>query len=154
MPVDATSDEPTLKLSSVSRMLVLATVIATATVQNAATFIVTTILPQMQGALSATQDEIAWTMTFNVLATAISLPLVGWLVPRYGRRNVMFWSTAGFTVATLLCGLAQSLDSLIVWRIAQGVAGAGLIPLGQIIILDVFPRRQHSIMISLFGSPT
>ena len=145
------TDQPASELSGMRRMLVLATVIAAAAVQNAATFTATAILPQMQGALSATQDEISWTMTFNLLATAIMLPMVGWLVPRFGTRRVLLWSVTGFTLATLLCSLAQTLESMIVWRIAQGASGAALIPLGQIIILDIFPRRQHGVMIALFG---
>ena len=70
-----------------------------------------TILPQMQGAMSATQDEIAWAMTFNILATAIVTPMTGWLVARFGEKRVMVWSIGVFTLATLLCGMAQSLET-------------------------------------------
>ncbi|MBU6378546.1 MAG: DHA2 family efflux MFS transporter permease subunit [Gammaproteobacteria bacterium] len=144
-------DKPAIDLSPTRRLLVLATVIAAATVQNAATFTATAILPQMQGAFAATSDEISWTMTFSLLATAIALPLVGWLVPRFGSRGVLFVSVMVFSAATFLCGVAQSLHELILYRVMQGAAGAALIPLGQVIILDVFPRRQHSVVISLFG---
>jgi DHA2 family multidrug resistance protein len=144
-------DQPVLDLPPRRRMSVLATVITTAVVMNAATFTVTTVLPQMQGAFAATQDEIAWTMTFNLLATAIALPLVGWIVPRFGRRAVLLWSISFFTLATFLCGLASSLEAMIAWRIVQGAAGAALLPLGQIILLDVYPRNRHSMVISVFG---
>jgi MFS transporter, DHA2 family, multidrug resistance protein len=144
-------DRPTLELSVSRRILVLATVVVASVSYNAATFTATAILPQMQGAMSATQDEISWTITFNILATAVFTPMTGWLVTRFGRANVQFYSLAGFTLATLMCGLAHSLDSLVIWRIVQGAAGAPLLPLGQTILIDVFPRRQHSLVISVFG---
>jgi MFS transporter, DHA2 family, multidrug resistance protein len=110
-----------------------------------------TILPQMQGALSATQDEIAWAMTFNILATAIVTPMTGWLVARFGVRQVMVWSIFSFTAATFLCGTAQSLEMLVLWRILQGGAGAPVVPLSQTILLDTFPRSQHNMVLSVFG---
>jgi len=110
-----------------------------------------TILPQMQGALSATQDEIAWAMTFNILATAVVTPMTGWLVSRFGTRRVVVWSIASFTLATLLCGMAQSLEMLVLWRIMQGGAGAPVVPLSQSILFNTFPRRQHTMVMSIFG---
>ena len=110
-----------------------------------------TILPQMQGAMSATQDEIAWAMTFNILATAIVTPMTGWLVARFGEKRVMVWSIGVFTLATLLCGMAQSLETLVFWRIIQGGTGAPVVPLSQTILLNTFPRRQHQMVLGLFG---
>ena len=110
-----------------------------------------TILPQMQGAMSATQDEIAWAMTFNILATAIVTPMTGWLVARFGEKRVMVWSIGVFTLATLLCGMAQSLEALVFWRIIQGGTGAPVVPLSQTILLNTFPRRQHQMVLGLFG---
>jgi DHA2 family multidrug resistance protein len=96
-----------------------------ATTQYAmAILVVSVVLPQMQGSLSATQDEIAWVMTFNILATAVMTPMSGWLAARFGWRRVMLGSMAGFTVATLFCGLATSLPVLVLFRIAQGAFGA------------------------------
>jgi len=105
----------------------------------------------MQGALSATQDEIAWAMTFNILATAVVTPMTGWLVSRFGTKRVVVWSIGLFTVATLLCGMAQSLEVLVLWRILQGGAGAPVVPLSQSILFDTFPRRQHAMVMSIFG---
>ena len=110
-----------------------------------------TILPQMQGAMSATQDEIAWVMTFNILATAIVTPMTGWLVARFGEKRVMVWSIGVFTLSTLLCGMAQSLEMLVFWRIIQGGTGAPVVPLSQTILLNTFPRRQHQMVLGLFG---
>jgi DHA2 family multidrug resistance protein len=90
-------------------------------------------------------------MTFNILATAVVTPMTGWLVSRFGSRRVMVWSVACFTLATLLCGMAQSLETLVLWRILQGGAGAPLVPLSQSILFATFPRRQHTMVMSIFG---
>ena len=145
------TDLPVLLLSKARRYFVLVTVVVASGAYNAGTFTATAILPQMQGAMAATQDEISWTVTFNILATAVCTPMTGWLVGRFGRGNVQFWSLTSFSVATLMCGLSQSLEALVFWRAVQGATGAPLLPLGQTILLDVFPRRQHGMVISVFG---
>jgi DHA2 family multidrug resistance protein len=144
-------DRATLELSTLRRMVVLFVVVIGSTAYIAATFSAAALLPQMQGAMAATQDEIAWTVTFNILAAAIATPMSGWFITSFGRRRVQFWSIASFTFATVMCGLADSLESLVFWRMVQGASGAPLIPLGQTILLDVFPRRQHRMVIALFG---
>src|SRR3982750_3895202 len=111
-------------LTAAQRILTLITVVLASSLYGTALLTVSTILPQMQGAMSATQDEIAWAMTFNILATAIVTPMTGWLVARFGDKRVVVYSIACFTVATLLCGMAQSLEMLVLWRIIQGGAGA------------------------------
>ena len=145
-------DQPVLLLPVARRMFVLATVVVASASFNAATFSVAAVLPQVQGALSATQDEIAWAVTFYILATAVCMPMTGWLVGRFGRGHVQFWALAGFTFATFMCGLVQSLDELVLWRLVQGATGAPLLPLGQSVIMDVFPRRQHGLVIAIFGT--
>ncbi|MBT6276456.1 MAG: DHA2 family efflux MFS transporter permease subunit [Chromatiales bacterium] len=147
----ADKDRAALELPPLRRALVLFTVVIGSTAYIAATFSASALLPQMQGALAATQDEIAWTVTFNILAAAIATPMSGWLITSFGRRNVQLYSIAIFTFATLMCGLSDSLETLVMWRMIQGASGAPLIPLGQTIILDVFPRRQHRFVIALFG---
>src|SRR3978361_2085266 len=118
-------------MSAAQRYLTMATVVLGSSLYGTALLTTSTILPQMQGAMSATQDEIAWAMTFNILATAVVTPMTGWLVSRFGRRNVMTCSILGFTAATWLCGAADSLESLVFWRILQGGIGAPVIPLSQ-----------------------
>ena len=145
-------DKPALELPLARRIFVLITVLVASSAFNAATFSVAAILPQVQGALSATQDEVSWTVTFNILATAVTMPMTGWLVNRFGRGNVQFWSLAGFTASTMMCGLTQSLEGLVFWRLVQGSVGAPIQPLGQAILLDVFPRHQHGMVISIFGT--
>ncbi|SVE36780.1 uncharacterized protein METZ01_LOCUS489634, partial [marine metagenome] len=86
-------------------------------------------LPQMQGALSATQDQIALVITFNIVATAVATPLTGWLVARFGQRRVLLSCVTAFTISTFFCGLAGSLEMLVVFRVLQGLCGAPLAPL-------------------------
>src|SRR6195952_1929759 len=107
-------------MTATQRYLTLATVVLGSSLYGTALLTTSTVLPQMQGALSATQDEIAWAMTFNILATAVVTPMTGWLVSRFGAKHVMVWSVGCFTLATLLCGMAQSLEVLVFWRILQG----------------------------------
>ena len=109
------------------------------------------VLPQMQGSLSTTQDQIAWTVTFNLVATAVGTPASGWLANRFGRRALMFWCVSGFSIASLLCGTATTLEELIVYRVLQGLLGAPITPLSQAIILGVFERRQHSVATAIWG---
>ena len=126
-------------------------VVMGSTLYSTTLLIASTLLPQMQGAMSATQDEIAWAMTFNILATAVATPMTGWLAARFGRRETMTWSVLAFTVTTFLCGSADSLEALILWRVLQGALGAPVIPLSQTILLDAFPKRQQGLVTSIFG---
>src|SRR5437588_10452832 len=130
-------------LTALQRFLTLATVVLASSLYSTALLTTSTILPQMQGAMSATQDEIAWAMTFNILATAVVTPMTGWLVARFGSKRVMTLGILSFSIATFLCGLSQTLDALVVWRIVQGAAGAPVVPLSQTILLHSFPRRRH-----------
>jgi MFS transporter, DHA2 family, multidrug resistance protein len=99
-------DAPALHLTDWNRALLLGVVILTSASYNAAVFTVSAILPQMQGAMAATQDEISWTVTFNILATAIVTPMTGWLVARFGQRNILIGCLTGFIASTILSGLS------------------------------------------------
>jgi len=145
------SEDFAADLTAMQRFLTLTTVVLASSLYGTALLTTSTILPQMQGAMSATQDEIAWVMTFNILATAIVTPMTGWLTARFGAKRVMVWSIGIFTLATLLCGMSQSLEMLVLWRILQGGAGAPVVPLSQTILLNTFPRRQHTFVLGLFG---
>ena len=139
------------ELTPVRRNLILVMVVLATTLYGTTLLVVSTILPQMQGSFSATADEIAWAMTFNILATAIVTPMSGWLAGRFGTRHVMVWSISGFTVATFMCGAAETLEGLVFWRIVQGGFGAPSTPLTQSILLTVFPRDQQTRVMSIFG---
>ncbi len=108
-------------------------------------------LPKMQGTFAATADQIALVVTFNIVATAVMTPASGWLASRFSRRSLMLYCAGGFTAASFLCGVAGSLEELVVYRILQGGFGAPLVPLAQATILDTFPRRQHGTATAVFS---
>src|SRR5215475_3737807 len=147
IPALAEPVEPTVA----RRVLILVMVVLGSTLYATTLLIASTLLPQMQGTMSATQDEIAWAMTFNILATAVMTPMTGWLATRFGRRETMTWSVLLFTATTFMCGSANSLETLILWRVLQGALGAPVIPLSQTILLDAFPKRQQGFVTSIFG---
>lgn len=138
-------------LTPARRILIMVAVILASTLYSTTLLIASTLLPQMQGTMAATADEISWAMTFNILATAVVTPMTGWLVARFGRRHVMMWSILGFSCATWMCGAADSLESLVFWRIMQGGIGAPVVPLSNAILLDSFPRKQAGLVTSVFG---
>jgi DHA2 family multidrug resistance protein len=142
---------PPVEPTVARRVLILVMVVMGSTLYATTLLIASTLLPQMQGTMSATQDEIAWAMTFNILATAVATPMTGWLAARFGRRETMTWSVLMFTATTFLCGQADSLEALILWRVLQGALGAPVIPLSQTILLDAFPKRQQGLVTSIFG---
>ena len=109
------------------------------------------VLPQIKGALAATPDQIAWIVTANLIATAIATPLTGWLAGTFGWRLLLFGSLSGFAVFSALCGMAGSLEALVLFRVGQGAFGAPLMPLGQGMILATFPRRLHPLAIMIWG---
>ena len=133
------------------RGAILASVTLSQTLYGMTFLMVTVILPQMQGSLSATQDQISWIVTLNILATAIMTPMAGWLSATFGWRNVMLFCLAGFTIATVLCGMAESLESLIFYRIMQGGFGAPMTPLSNAILLAIYPKKQHGTVTAIFG---
>jgi DHA2 family multidrug resistance protein len=108
-------------------------------------------LPHMQGALSASQDQITWVLTSFIVAAAIATPLNGWLVDRFGLKKVFLVSVAGFTVASALCGIAMNLTEIVVARMLQGVFGAALVPLSQSVLLDINPKEKHGSAMAVWG---
>jgi len=137
--------------AALERALVLATCTAVTFLYAMTVTIANVSLPQMQGALSATPDQIAWVVTSNIVATAVMTPLAGWLTSRFGRRRLCNACVFGFGVASLGCGLADSLTELVVFRALQGAIGAPLVPLSQAIVLDTYPKHRHGVVIALFG---
>ena len=108
-------------------------------------------LRYIAGGLSATVDDGEWVITSYLAANAIILPITGWLSAHLGRRNYFLLSIAVFTLASGLCGMATSLGQLIVFRVVQGLAGGGLQPGSQGILLDAFPREKQGVAMTLFG---
>jgi DHA2 family multidrug resistance protein len=126
--------------------IMLATILQTldSTIANVA-------LPHMQGTLSASQDQIAWVLTAYIVAAAIATPLTGWVVDRFGQKNVFLASIAGFTVASMLCGLSNSLAQIVAARLLQGVFGAALVPLSQAVLLDINPKEKQGSAMAIWG---
>lgn len=148
------SPAATHEMTPFRRGALLVSNMLTVTLYFTTILVVSTVLPQIQGAMSATPDEVSWVITFNILAIAIATPMTGWLVTRFGQRNTMCWCVAGFVFSTLMCGLAQSLESLIFWRIVQGAVGAPSVPLAQSILFDIYPKEQHRFVMGINGMGT
>lgn len=137
--------------AALERALILVTCTAVTFLYAMTVTIANVSLPQMQGALSASPDQIAWVVTSNIVATAVMTPLAGWLTSRFGRRLLCNACVFGFGLASLGCGLADSLEELVVFRVLQGALGAPLVPLSQAIVLDTYAKRHHGVAIALFG---
>jgi DHA2 family multidrug resistance protein len=115
------------------------------------TTIVNVSLPHIAGNLSATVDESTWVLTSYLVANAIILPLTGWLSNHFGRKRVLMTSIFGFTVASLACGMAPNLPTLLIFRVIQGAAGGGLQPLSQAIMLEAFPPEKRGKAMAMWG---
>jgi len=111
-------------------------------------------LPSIQSNLGASQDQIAWVLTSYLLANAIATPLAGWLADRFGRVHVMVASVAGFTLASIGCGISPNLEVLVLFRFIQGLCGASLVPLSQVLLLDINPPEKQGPAIAAFGMGT
>jgi MFS transporter, DHA2 family, multidrug resistance protein len=109
-------------------------------------------LPHMAGSVSASQDQITWVLTSYIIAAAIMTPLSGWLSTRIGRKQMFLFSIAGFTVASMLCGISNSLAEIVVFRLLQGLCGAALIPLSQAVVLDIYPPSQVGQVMAIWGA--
>lgn len=109
------------------------------------------VLPQVRGALSITHDQAAWIVTVFLVAAAVATPITGWLAGRLGWRRFMVSTLIGFTVSSFVCGLAGSLEMLLIGRAAQGLFSAPLMPLGQGMLLATFPRHMHALVLMLWG---
>lgn len=115
------------------------------------TTIANVALPYMEGSLSASRDQITWVLTSYIIAAAIMTAPVGWLAARFGKKNFLITSIAGFTIASMLCGAAQNLEQMVLFRIIQGVFGAALGPLSQAVMLDMYPPAQRGRVMAIWG---
>ncbi|HEY3949666.1 DHA2 family efflux MFS transporter permease subunit [Phenylobacterium sp.] len=109
-------------------------------------------LPHIQGSVSASQDQIVWVLTSYIIAAAIMTPLSGWLSMKIGRKTMLLASIAGFTGASVLCGIATSLPEIVIFRLLQGIAGASLIPLSQTVMLDLYPQKMIPRVMSIWSA--
>jgi DHA2 family multidrug resistance protein len=141
---------PTHRQVSNLPLLVFSVMLATM-MQVIDTTIANVALPDMQGSLSATQDQISWVLTSYIVAAAIATPATGWLAGKFGRRRLLAIAIGGFTVASVLCGIATDIGQMVAFRVLQGLFGASLVPISQSTLLDVFPREKHGAAMAMWG---
>ena len=131
--------------------LITVSVMAATIMQALDSTIANVALPKMQGTLSATQDQMSWVLTSYIIATAIMIPLTGWLAGRFGRKKVFLISIVGFTVASALCGMAVSLPQIVFFRLLQGMSGAALVPLSQAVLFDINKPEDFGKAMAIWG---
>ncbi len=108
-------------------------------------------LPYMQGSLAASRDQISWVLTSYIAVAAIMTPPAGYFTARFGLKRVFLVSIAGFTAASMLCGLADTLTQIVLFRMLQGAFGAALVPLSQSVLVSIYPKERHGFAMALFG---
>ena len=108
-------------------------------------------LPYMQGSLSATLDQVSWVLTSYVVAAAVMTAPVGWLATRFGIKKLLLICVTGFTIASMLCGIAQNIEEMVLFRVLQGMFGAALVPLSQSVMLEIYPPERRGWAMSLWG---
>jgi len=111
-------------------------------------------LPNIQGSLSATQEQVAWVITSYIVSAAIATPLAGFCAVRFGVRRILVSSVIGFTIASMLCGAAQTLPQLVAFRTLQGICGAALVPLSQTLMMEAYPREEQGKAMAMWGVGT
>ncbi|MDE3179849.1 MAG: DHA2 family efflux MFS transporter permease subunit [Acidobacteriota bacterium] len=136
---------------AVYRWLVAIAVMASAVMELVDTSAVNVSIPYIAGNLSASIDEATWVLTSYLVSNAVVLPLTGWLASRFGRKRLLMTAVAGFTVSSMLCGLAPNLPALIVCRVLQGAFGGTLQPTTRAILLETFPREERGHAMAMWG---
>ena len=134
-----------------NRALITASVMLATIMQVLDTTIANVALPHMQGSLSASQDQIAWVLTSYIVSSAIMTPTTGYLTGRFGRKRLFLIAVVGFTIASVLCGIAGTLGQMVAYRLLQGMFGAALVPLSQSVLLDSYPPEKHGQAMALWG---
>jgi DHA2 family multidrug resistance protein len=145
-PAAASTDKEFRYRGLVTLSIMLATIM-----QVLDTTIANVALPHMQGSLSATQEQVTWVLTSYIVASAIMTLPTAWLAGRFGRKNIFLFSVGGFTLTSVLCGMATSIEQMVVFRLLQGCCGAALVPLAQATMLDINPREKHGKAMALWG---
>jgi MFS transporter, DHA2 family, multidrug resistance protein len=134
-----------------NRGLLVVSVMLATLMQALDTTIANVALPNMQGSLSATQDQVSWVLTSYIVAAAIATPATGWLSSVMGRRRLLLIAIGGFTIASVLCGIATDISQMVAFRLLQGLFGAALVPISQSTLLDVYPREKHGAAMAMWG---
>lgn len=109
-------------------------------------------IPHMQASLGATIDEISWVLTSYIIASAIVMPIIGWVSDRVGSRQLFLGCTLGFILASMLCGIASNIEEMVFFRVLQGIFGAALAPLSQTVMMDINPPERQVKALSIWSS--
>ena len=133
------------------RGMITACIIGATLLQSLDQTIANVALPYMQGSFSASYDEITWVLTSYITAAAIMTAPVGWLAARFGRKRLFVGCIIGFTITSMLCGAAQSLDQIVLFRLLQGMFSAALVPLSQATLLDIYPLERRGFAMAIWG---
>ena len=133
------------------RIMLTVCVMMATVMQALDTTIANVALPYMQGSLSTTQDQVNWVLTSYIVAAAIMTSPLGWMATRLGRKKLFIVCAAGFTVASMLCGAAQTIEQMVGFRLLQGIFGAALVPLSQTVMLDIYPPAQRGSAMAIWG---
>ncbi len=136
---------------SLQRLIVTGSIMLATIMQALDSTIANVALPHMQGTFSATQEQISWVLTSYIVAAAVFTPTTGFLASRFGRRNLLAAAVIGFTIASMLCGAATTIEEIVLFRLLQGMFGAALVPLSQAILLDTYPPEQHGSAMAVWG---
>lgn len=134
-----------------SKWIIALTVMLPTLIEIVDTSVVNVALDHIRGSLSAGIDESTWTITSYLVSNAIIIPMTGWLSRYFGRKRYLIFSITLFTISSFLCGVSWSLQSLVVFRILQGIGGGALQPISQSILLETFPKKQHGMAMAIFG---
>ena len=137
--------------ATVHRGILFATIMLATILQALDSTIAAVALPHMQGTFSATQEQVAWVLTSYIVASAITTPMAGFLSSRLGRKRLYLLAVGGFTLTSMLCGLATSLEQMVLFRVMQGIFGAPLVPVAQATLLDNFPQERQGSAMAMFG---
>ena len=151
MRVDTAGHSADAYENNVELFIVLAASMTGLFMQTLDSTIANVALPYMQGSLQASRDQITWVLTSYIVSAAIMTAPVGWIASRFGKRNFLVVCLSGFTVSSMMCGTAQSLDQMILFRLLQGAFGAGLSPLSQAVMLDLYPPQKRGNIMALWG---
>jgi MFS transporter, DHA2 family, multidrug resistance protein len=133
------------------RMIITVCTMGATLMQSLDQTIANVALPYMQGSMSASSDEITWVLTSYITAAAIMTAPVGWFASRFGRKRFFIVCLVGFTVTSMMCGAAQSLPQIVVFRILQGMFGAALVPLSQATMMDIYPPEKRGAAMAIWG---
>jgi DHA2 family multidrug resistance protein len=142
---------PETAITPLNRALLTVAVMGASVIQILDSTIANVALPHMQTSLGASLDTVTWVLTSYIIASAIAMPITGWLADRIGGRQLFLISVGGFVIASMLCGLATNLEEMVAFRVMQGISGAFIAPLAQTVMLDINPPERHARAMAIWG---